>query len=124
MLIARREARKFACEALRIRPVRSRDDQRREPPERRISGALTRLDLAVVERLAVGRDQRLHHRMFGLMRLQIADTAPLLPPGTPDHLIEELERALGRARVAVAAPEIGIARAATNAARKDMSLRP
>ena len=42
------------------------------------------------------------------MGLQEADTAALLAPGTPDHLVEQLERPLRGARIAIAEAEIGI----------------
>src|SRR5215475_223262 len=66
------------------------------------------LDLARVERVAVGRHQCTYYRMLGLMRLQIADAATLLPPGTADDLMQKLKRALGRARVTVCQAEIGV----------------
>ena len=84
------------------------DDEAREPPERRIVRLLAQLDLGRVERLAVRRDQRLHHRMLGLVRLQEADAAAFLAAGAADHLMQQLERALGGARIAVGEPEIGI----------------
>ena len=43
--------------------------QAREPSERRIMQALARGDLRIVERFAILCDQRLHHRMLGLVRL-------------------------------------------------------
>ena len=46
--------------------------------------------------------------MLGLVRLQKADAAALLAAGAADHLMQQLERALGRARIAVAEPEIGV----------------
>src|SRR5437763_1559506 len=58
--------------------------------------------------VTIGRDQRPHHRMLGLMGLQIADAAAFLATRTADHLVQELERALGRARIAVAQPEISV----------------
>ena len=42
------------------------------------------------------------------MGLQIADAAALIAPGTPDHLVEQLEGPLGGARIAIAEAEIGI----------------
>ena len=36
------------------------------------------------------------------MRLQQADAAALLAAGAADHLMQKLERALGRARIAIA----------------------
>jgi hypothetical protein len=40
--------------------------------------------------------------MFGLVRLQIADAAALVAAGAADHLVEQLKRTLGGARIAVA----------------------
>ena len=84
------------------------NQQARQPAERRIAGLLAHLDLGGVERLAILRDQRAHHRMLGLVRLQIAVAAPLLAAGAADHLMQQLERALGGARIAVGKAEIGI----------------
>ncbi len=57
--------------------VGARHQQAREPAERRIAGLLAHLDLGRVERVAVLRDQRAHHRMLGLVRLQEAVAAAL-----------------------------------------------
>ena len=84
------------------------NEQARQPAERRIAGLLAHLDLGRVERLAVLRDQGAHHRMLGLVRLQITVAAPLLAAGAADHLMQQLERALGRARIAVRKSEIGV----------------
>ena len=46
--------------------------------------------------------------MLGLVRLQEADAAALLAAGAADHLMQQLERALGGARIAVGEPEIGV----------------
>ena len=46
--------------------------------------------------------------MLGLVRLQIAVAAPLLAAGAADHLMQQLERALGRARIAVGKTQIGV----------------
>ena len=50
-------------------PFVRRDNQARQPPERRIAGALALLDFVSVERLTVARDQCAHHRMLGLVSL-------------------------------------------------------
>ena len=84
------------------------DDEARKPSERRILGVLARFDLRVVERLAVLRDQRAHHRMLGLVGLQIAAADTGIAPGAPDHLMQQLEGALGGARIAVGETEIGV----------------
>src|SRR4051812_49382434 len=73
-------------------PITGGNDQAGEPAERRIAGALARIDLAAVKRLAVGRDQRLHHGVFGLVGLQVADAAALIAAGAPDHLVQQLKR--------------------------------
>ena len=46
--------------------------------------------------------------MLGLVRLQIADAAAFLAAGAADHLMQQLERALGGARIARAEAQIGI----------------
>ena len=75
---------------------------RGEAAERRIVVALADFDLGVVERLAVLRDQRAHHRMLGLVRLQIAMADAGVAAGAADDLMQKLEGALGGARIAVA----------------------
>src|SRR5262249_46559341 len=57
---------------------------------------------------AVAGDQRLHDRMVGLVRLQEAVAAARLASGAARDLMQELERALGRARIAVGETEIGV----------------
>ena len=66
------------------------------------------LDFGVVERLAVLRDQGTHHRMIGLMRLQIAAADAGVAAGAADDLVQQLKGALGGARIAVARAQIGI----------------
>ena len=85
-----------------------RNDEARQPAEWRIAGLLTHLDLAGVERLAVAGDQRLHDRMIGLVRLQEADAAACLAAGAAGDLVQQLEGALGCARIAVGEAEIGV----------------
>ena len=84
------------------------DDDRGEPTERRIMRLLAQFDLGGVERLAVLRDQRPHHRMLGLVGLQVAVAGAGVAAGAADHLMQKLERALGGARIAIAQAEIGI----------------
>ncbi len=57
------------------------------------------------------------------MGLQIADAAALLAAGAADHLVEQLERAFGSARIAIAKPEIGIDHTDQVQAREMMPLR-
>ena len=61
--------------------------------------------------------------MLRLVSLQVADTSALIAPGAPDHLIEQLERSLGRARIAIAEPEIGVDDADQIEPRKVVALR-
>src|SRR6202000_1932434 len=103
--------------------VAGRDDQAREPPERWIEGAFARTDLVLVEGLTVAGDQRPHHGMFGWMRLQKADATALVAAGAPDHLIQQLPRAFGGARIAVAEAEISIDHADQIEPREVMALR-
>ena len=107
-LVARCGEREAARKSLGAGPRPGRDHQAGEPAEGRIAGAFARRDLGPIEGLAVARDQRLHDRVVGLMGLQIAVAAASLASGPPRHLMQELERALGRARVAVAHAEIGV----------------
>ena len=86
-------------------PVGAGDDEAREPAERRIVRAFAGGDLGVVERFAVLRDQRAHHRVLGLMGLQIAAADAGVAAGAADHLMQHLEGALGGARIAVVEPE-------------------
>ena len=113
----------LARKAFRGRTVAGGNDQAGEPAERRIAGALARLDLAGVKRLAVAGDQRLHHGMVGLMGLQVSNAAALLAAGAPDHLVEQLKRPLGGARIAIAEAEIGIDDADQIEPREIMPLR-
>src|SRR5207248_5987956 len=88
--------------------VRAGDHQAGKSSEWRIVRLLSQCDFACIERLAVTGDQRAHHRMLGLVGLQIADAAPLLTTGTADDLVQELKGALGRARITVRKTEIGV----------------
>ena len=80
----------------------------REPSERRIMRLLAHLDLGGVERLAILRDQRAHHRMLGLMGLQIAAADAGIAAGAADHLMQQLKGAFGGARIAIVQAEIGV----------------
>jgi len=117
-LVDRRHRGELSCKALRGRRSPAEMIQAREPAERRIERALARLDLARIKRLAVTRHQGLHYGMFHLVGLQIADAAALIAPGAPDHLVEQLERALGGARIAIAQAQIGVDDADQIKARK------
>src|SRR2546426_3840049 len=57
-----------------------------------------------------------------LFRSQVADTAALIAPRTPDHLVEQLERPLGGARIAIAEAQIRIDHADQIEPRKVMAL--
>ena len=83
-------------------------DKTGKASERRIAGCFALLDFIPVESIAIAGDERAHHRMIRLMRLQEAYSAPFFAAGAADHLMQELERALGGARVAIAETEIGI----------------
>src|SRR5258705_518408 len=107
-LVVRRGAREAARKSLGAGPRPGRDHQAGEPAERRIAGAFARRDLGPIEGLAVSPDQALHDRMVGLVGLQEPVAAASLASGPPRHLMQELERALGRARVAVAHAEVGV----------------
>ena len=104
----RRGAAQRARMALRLGPRRGADDDAGEPAEGRQRGALALGDLALVEGFGVARDDRLHHRMVGLVGLQQAAALLAGAPGAARHLAEQLEGALGGARVAIGEAEIGI----------------
>ena len=55
------------------------------------------------------------------MGLQVADAAALIAPRTPDHLVEQLERPLGGARIAIAEAQIRIDHANQIEPRKIMA---
>src|SRR6266571_2570080 len=87
VFIERRRTRQFARISGGVVLVGAGYHDRGEPAERRIAAALARCDLRRIERFAVLRDERAHHRMLGLMSLQqpqadagIAPGAPLLKP--------------------------------------------
>src|SRR6266702_3423207 len=123
-LVARRERNEAATKTFRARAIAGGDDQARKPAERRIERALAQIDLAVVERLAVAGDQRLHHGMVRLVRLEIADAAALLASGAADHLVEQLPGAFRGARIAIAQAQIRVDHADQIEPRKIMALRP
>ncbi len=120
---ARRNGGEAAGIAFSGRPLPGRHEQAGEPPERRIAGRFTQRDFARVERVAIGRHQCAHHRMIGLMSLEIADAVAGLAPGTADHLVQQLEGALRSARIAVGQAEIGIYHADQIELGKVMSFR-
>src|SRR5262249_3637592 len=107
-LLARGDCRELARKARGGRAVTGGNDQTGKPPERRISRALPRVDFTGIERLAVAGDERLHHRMFALMGLQIADAAALVAASAADHLAQELPGALGGARIAIEKAQVRI----------------
>ena len=84
------------------------DDDAGEPAEGRQAGALALGDLALIEGLGVARDDRPHHRMVGLEGLQQPKALLAGAPGAAGHLAEQLEGALGGARIAIGKAEIGI----------------
>ena len=104
----RRGAGERARVARRLVPVGAGDDEARQPAERRIVRAFAGRDLCVVERFAVLRDQRAHHRVFGLVGLEIAAADAGVAAGAADHLMQELEGALGGTRVAVVEAQVGV----------------
>ena len=65
-------------------------------------GLFAQIDFGGVERLAVLRDQRAHHRMVGLVGLQKAAADAGVAAGAADDLMQKLESMLGGARIAVA----------------------
>ena len=60
--------------------------------------------------------------MLGLMRLQERSAMSFGPPGAARHLMQELERALGGARIAVAQAQVGVDHADQIEAREMVAL--
>lgn len=84
------------------------DDQPCQPPKWRISCTLALFDFVFVEGLAVAGDKRTHYRMFWLVRLQVAETPPLLAPCSSNHLMQQLKSTLWRTWIAVTKAEIRV----------------
>ena len=93
---------------LGARPVVAGDDDGGEPAEGRKAGAFARGDLLGVEPLRIARQQGAHHRVIGLPGLHQSAPGALASPGAAGHLLEQLERALGGARIAGGEAHIGI----------------
>ena len=102
---ARRSA---AGMALGLRLRAGADDDPGEPAERRQPGCARARRSRAVEGLGVARNQRLHHRMLGLIGLQQAEALAAGAAGPAGHLAEQLEGALGGAQIAVGQAEIGV----------------
>ena len=84
------------------------DDDAGKPAERRQMRRLALGDLLLVEALGIAGDDRPHHRMVRLEGLQQAEALLAGAPGPAGHLAEQLEGALGGARIAIGEAEIGI----------------
>src|SRR5262249_6005757 len=108
LLGARRGGGKPPCVALGHGALVCRDHEARKPPEGRILRFLPQFDLALVESVAVTRDQRPDHGMLRLMRLQITPAEALLASCPPDNLMQQLESAFGSPRIAVRQAKVGV----------------
>src|ERR1700733_3522647 len=108
VLVDRGRARQLAGIGHGLVLVGAGDDDRGEPSERRVMRFFAQLDFGVVERLTVLRHQGAHHRMVGLSGLQEAAADAGIAAGAADDLMQQLEGALGGARVAVAQAQIAI----------------
>ena len=75
-----------------------------------------------IEGVAVARDKRLHHRVLGHIGLDQATPGDRFAARAPGHLMQELEGALGRARVGLCQAEIGVDHADQRQPRKVMAL--
>ncbi len=91
-----------------VGPVVGGNDQRRKPSVGRQRATLAFLDFAGVERLRVAADYGPHHRVVRLIGLEKAKALAPGSPGAARHLIEQLEGALGGARIAIGEPQIGV----------------
>ena len=88
--------------------VLGRNDDRRKAPERRQAAEPALLGLLAIEPLGVAGHERRDDRMLRLPGLQQRASAPVASPGAPGRLAQELERALGRARIGVGEADIGV----------------
>ncbi len=103
-----RTAAKRARMIFSVGPVISGDDERRKPPERRQIAALALLDFAGVKGVRIAADDSPHHGMVRLISLNETEALAPRSPRAARDLIEQLERAFGRARIAIGKPQIGI----------------
>ena len=117
-----RRAHQSAGVIFRRGAILARDDQRREPAERRQAGAAALLRLLAVKALGIAGEKRADHRMLRLPGLHQRPAERAHAPGAARHLLQDLERALRRARIAVRQADIGIDDADEREQRKIMPL--
>ncbi len=103
--VARRRPRAWLSASARVAALTMMPASR---PKGGSAGFLPLGDLALVEALGVARDDRAHDRMVGLVGLQQAEALLAGAAGAAGDLAQELEGALGGARVAVGEAEIGV----------------
>ena len=84
--------------------ILGRDDDRREPPERRHRRFAPGLGLGGVEAGRIARDQRGDHRRVGIVGLDEHAAGLVAAAGAAGDLLDLLEAALGRAQVAAGRP--------------------
>ena len=83
----------------------------------------TREDFFRIEFFLIARDQRADDGMVGLEGLDKPTPRPVAATGATGHLLEELERAFGRARIAGGETDVGVDDADQRQMRKIMSFR-
>ncbi len=88
--------------------VLGRNDDRREAPERRQAAEPPLLGLLRVEPLGVAGHERCDDRMFRLPGLQERPSRLVAASRASGRLTKKLERALGRARIGVGEPDVGV----------------
>ena len=102
--------------------VLGRDDDRRQAPERRQAAPPALLGLLAVEPFGVAGNERRDDRMIWLPGLQQRPAQPFAAPRPPGRLAQKLERALGRARIGVGEPDIGVDHADESQKREVVAL--
>ena len=100
--------RQGASVRLRRAAVLGGNDDRRQAPERRQAAEPSLLRLFTIEPLGVAGHERRDDRMFRLPCLQQRMSRLVAAPGAPGRLTQELERALGRARIGVGEADVGV----------------
>ena len=100
--------------------VLGRNDDRREPTERRQAAEAPLLRLFSIEPLGVAGHERCDDRMVRLPGLQKRVARLVVAPRAAGRLAQKLERALGRARIGVGETDVGVDNADKGQKRKVM----
>ena len=102
--------------------ILGRDDDRGETPERRQAAEPALLGLLAIEPLGVARNQRRDDRMLRLPGLQKRAAELFAAARAAGRLAQELERALGGARIGIGEPDVGVDHANESEQREVVAL--